>query len=125
MKTWQKIAIGTAAAVSIGAIGYALYESYQPVLQELQQSSNEIINTCGKGISSKKFKYSQRLENNSDSMNSSHDEINLIDILDQVLVESMENILIYTKIAAEIYQERPNEREELATQIKKQSDFYI
>jgi hypothetical protein len=122
MKTWHKVAIGTAAAISIGAIGYAIYNSHQPAHQTLQQSPNEISVIGNMDESFDKFKRYSESKSKSDSISSSEGDTDIYSLMEEILVESLDNISIYAKIAAQVAQERPEEIDEFAIQIKQQGN---
>ena len=121
MKTWHKIAIGTAAALSLGAIGYAIYEAHKtPVLDELSPSPNELREVRTDGFSTKNANTPCIGDTPSDT---SSQDLNVCDIMDEVLVDTMNHIITYSKIAAQVAQERPEEKQEFSTQIRKQCSF--
>ena len=130
METWQKIAIGSAVVLSCGAIGYAVYKTQQkPVLCEVEQKREEdvhviratslkhseihssILNSCGDSSDA------------SDSVVETSKEIDVIQIMDEVLVDSLDHIIRCSKVADTIPKERMEERKEFANQLRKQSNF--
>ena len=72
--------------------------------------------------SSDKFRRYSESRSKSDSLSPSEGEIDIYDLMEEILIESLDNISIYAKIAAQVAQERPQEIDEFATQIKQQGN---
>jgi len=124
MKTWQKIALGTGVAVSIGAIAYAVYQlNKAPILEEMQCSPNEVHEISPTITSSKERLYSPTSEHTSELSNSITRELDLCEMMDEVLVTSFEHILIYSKISSQLIAEKSAEKREFSLQIRKQCIF--
>eukprot|EP00826_Nyctotherus_ovalis_P019982 TRINITY_DN16232_c0_g2_i1.p1 TRINITY_DN16232_c0_g2~~TRINITY_DN16232_c0_g2_i1.p1 ORF type:complete len:163 (+),score=9.88 TRINITY_DN16232_c0_g2_i1:96-584(+) len=123
MKGWHKVAIGTAAAISIGAIGYAIYSAQQPVPQTLQRSPSEVGmmgNVRGSSDNSGRLSKNE----SKDSFSSSPErETDVYELMEEILVEALDNISLYAKIAGQVAEERPEEREDFAAEIRQQSNF--
>ncbi len=122
MKTWHKIAIGTAAALSLGAIGYAIYEAHKSaVLAELPSSPSEVHDIGTQGTDAKCFSIGlEGTEGESEPSDSWTRDTDVCEIMDEVLVDTMDHVITYAKIAAQIAQERSSEKHEVATQLRKQ-----
>ena len=103
MKPWHKFVIGVAASVAVGSIAYTVYH-YQN-----KSSSQLLLSLCSPSISI-----------TSDSCNQ---EIDICHIMDEVLIDVIDNITAYARIAEQTIHEHSEEREEFIDQIRKQSLF--
>lgn len=114
MKNWQKIAIGAAIVLSFGLIGYALYKKRQRALllssgrekaevYEIKESLPEETagNTVG-GIQTPQVQNAEVEEEFSQDESTDIKEIDATDLIEEVFVESLDSIINYAKMAANI-----------------------
>lgn len=119
------MAIGTAAAISIGALGYAIYSAQQPVPQILQQSPSEVDIMRNARESSENSGRLTKSESRDSFSSSPERETDVYELMEEILVEALDNISLYAKIAGQVAEERPEEREDFAAEIRQQSNFSL
>jgi len=127
------VAICSAVAISCGAIIYVVRKKHKESLasEMANGQDSEVHEIRGQETSIKKSAhspasyYDDEYSLNNDSLNAASKDVDLTEIMDEVLVDTMDYIIAYSKIAAQNAQEHAEERKEFAIQIRKQCIILI
>jgi len=124
MQTWQKVAIGAGLGIAVLAGGYCIYKKAKSAEEHSEKHTKEDEEAKE---TSRRFKRRTDEEGQEKDWESLSDEdedrpkANPVQIMDEVLVDSMEYIFRFYEISAQLGNESGEEKEAVLAQIKNKS----